>query len=325
MRKKGFILVLSLLIVIVSCGKKGPPVPKIEAERYLITDLKGEVKDGALLLSFSVPKGLIIEGFKVIRKETINGKRGSEKEKYIRMGSKGSYGFYKNRIYFFDSDLTQGSTYTYTVFVYGEGGLNAGHSNPFFIKWRVPPEPVEDLRIEVEDGVVNISWKKEEGYLYNIYRYEKGTYSVFPINEKPIDLPWYRDSSLEKEGVYVYEVRKVKREGDLLWEGEGKGVEVDIRKKVIPPPPYNVIAQKEDDGISIFWEAKRNGNVKSFRIYRFSEGKREVIGEVSVEETRFKDYNFPFGTYVIYAIKSIGHKGEESEDSNMAIVYLEED
>lgn len=318
MRKKSCILILSLAILFSSCGKKGPPSPKSLAPTYAISDLTGEIKDGVLFLSFTVPSQ--IEGFEVIKKcERFTQSR------YIKMDSSGIFTIFKDRIYFMDDELTPENTYTYTVSVYKKGGILYGSSNPFTIKWKDPPGPVEITQTKIDDSVIEISWQKEEGYLYNVYRYEKGSYTIFPLNKKPLDMPYFRDAHPKKEGTYIYEVRKLKKEEGQLWEGFGKPFEVVFKKALILPVPLHVKAEKKGNVIEIRWEIDKKEGIRGFGVYRLAYGKTEKLAEVPPTENIFFDSSFPKTKYVLYFVRSVGHDGKESEDSNIAVVSLMEE
>ncbi|MCX7966750.1 MAG: hypothetical protein N2596_09020, partial [Syntrophorhabdaceae bacterium] len=59
MREKRAILILfsiAIFFTALSCGKKADPIPKGRPIPEDIVDLKGEVKDGVLFLSFTIPK-----------------------------------------------------------------------------------------------------------------------------------------------------------------------------------------------------------------------------------------------------------------------------
>lgn len=309
-----------------SCGKKTSPVPKILSSSHVVNDLSGEVKDGVLFLSFSIRgdelKGKELEGFKVIKEEMGGEKEGKKRERFIRIDSKGVFTTYKGRLYFFDDELIPNLTYTYRVSLYLKDGIVLGSSNQFSIKWKKPPDSVTCIEAKVEEGVVHITWPKEEGFLYNVYRYEKGSYALFPLNEKPIDLSYYRDADIKKEGTYIYEVRKIKKEENFLWEGEGRSTEVTFIHKKVLPVPYNVRAERKKDGIHISWEIEKKEDIKGFKVFRYFNGKQEKIAETRVEDNTFVDIHYPKTRYVLYYVRSVGYTGNESEDSNNAIVHL---
>ncbi|MCX7856595.1 MAG: hypothetical protein N2513_01215 [Deltaproteobacteria bacterium] len=329
MKGKRLILILSLIVSLTTCGKKASPIPKSISPTYVISDLKGDVKDGILFLSFSIPKDrssqIELDGFKIIREEKKEGRKIGEKERDLKIKSSEFVTRYKDRIYFFDEELIPNLTYVYRVYPYTKDGLNIGPSNPFSITWKKPPGTVKGVEIRNVGGIIEIKWEKEEGYFYNVYRYDKGSYSFFPLNEKPIDLSFYRDSTIKKEGTYVYEVRKLRKEENLILEGEGKRIEIVYKPDKFVLPPFNVIAEKKEDAINISWQIEKKDVIKAFRIYRSAQNKLERIGEVTAEHTIFVDREYPKGRYVYYIVRSVSYGGDESEDSNYAIVHIGEE
>ena len=327
LRGKSFICLLSVILLFSgSCGKKGAPLPKIFSPSYVISDLTGEVKDGVLFLSFSLPKDeRKVEGFRVKRVEKRQGEKGSETTRYVRIDSPYEVTLHKGRVFFFDEDLKPGITYVYEVFPSSTGGILLGSSNPFSINWKEPPGYVKVLGIEVEESGVTITWEKEEGYFYNVYRYKKGSYALFPINEKVLDIPFYRDTALPEEALYIYEVRKVRKEGERLIEGEGRPIEVAFFPKKVLPVPCNVRAEKTEEGIHLSWELKSLENVKGVRVYRHLNGKKELLKELPFEENTFIDHSYPKTKILLYSVRSVSYTGRESEDSNFAVVHVGED
>ncbi len=325
MRGKGCIFALSLLFLISSCGKKGPPTPKVLTPSYAINDLRGEVKDGVLFLSFSIPKGELkdeeVEGFEVEKKD----EKGKVERKYVSMEKKGLFTLYKDRIYFFDDQLSVGHTYTYRVLLYLKGGKLFGSSNPFSIKWIDPPGLVSEVETISDGRTVELRWLGEKGYLYNVYRYEKGSYALFPLNEKPLETPFFRDAYILKEGTYIYEVRKIRKEGDLILEGMGKPLEVVFKRKVTLPVPRNVKAEKDESAIKIRWEIEKKEGVRGVVVYRKSSLGTERLCEIPVDQKLYVDLSYPKERHLIYFLRSVSEEGEESEESNNVIVHLKED
>ncbi len=50
-----FVISVFMLLALISCGKKAPPLPKGAPMPETVGDFRGEVKDGVLFLSFIAP------------------------------------------------------------------------------------------------------------------------------------------------------------------------------------------------------------------------------------------------------------------------------
>lgn len=322
---KGCILALSLLFIL-GCGKKGAPQPKLPSPQIVVTDLKGEVRDGILLLSFSLPSNDTskILGFRV-SKEEISASAVNRREWEIEFGSKGKYTVYGRRIFFMDEDLTPGSTYSYVIHLFGPDRGLLGSSNNFKIVWMRPPDPLDTFQIHVGDENVRLTWEEEEGYMYNIYRYERGKYSIFPLNSVPVHFGEYTDWEIPGDGDYVYEVRRVRKEGNILVEGEGRpiGVKVTLRKK--PKSPFSVKAELKDFGIKITWDYACDPRIHGFYVYRVSSRGVEKLNGTPIFLREFLDLSYPHDPYLLYFVRSVDERGIESEDSNSSVVILGEE
>ncbi len=160
MREKRIILILfsiAILFSVLSCGKKGNPVPRGLPIPEDIRDLTGEVKDGVLFLSFSMPRrnkdgsGIKnLEGFKLYK--GCGGCFGAfELLKDIKLDTPYGYTIHGGRLFIFDDDLKKGQTYSYKVVPYTKNITRGGDSNTFTIKWGDLPEPPSGLIIREED------------------------------------------------------------------------------------------------------------------------------------------------------------------------------
>lgn len=323
--RKGCILVLSLLFLF-SCGKKGAPVPKGFSPPLLVNDLKGEVRDGILFLSFSLPPidPKAILGFKVSREESSD-LSVAKKEWEIEFLSTGKFTIVGKTVFFFDDDLTPGKSYSYVVYLYDFNRKILGPSNTYRILWRKPPDKLDSVDVSIAEDHVRIKWKAEEGYMYNVYRYEKGKYSIFPLNPVPFFGDEYLDYGVPGDGDYVYEVRKLKHEGGVLLEGEGRPHTVSVLLKRKPKPPFSVNAELSDLGIRVSWDYPEDPKIHGFYVYRVSGGSVERLNKSPVFTRSFIDSSYPDAPYLLYHVRSVDEKGVESDESNSTVVFFGED
>ena len=254
MRAKKYIVIVSICIVVIllclSCGKKTDPRPMALPIPGGINDLSGEVKDGVLFLSFSVPSKNAdgsevkdLAGFKAYKAcGTCLG--GFEPYRDLNLEEKKGYTLYGGKIYFYDDDLMAGIEYSYRVYPYTKKETRGDGSNIFKVRWQNPPGPVKNLSAKGDDEKAELSWDKEEGFSYNVYRYANGTYPLFPVNKGPLTAASYLDLGLENGKQYTYEVRKVQARDGLLLEGEGAKITATPIDRTPPPRPADVKAEK---------------------------------------------------------------------------------
>ena len=169
--QKKYILIFSCILVLLfsACGKKGDPRPTRLPLAGGISDLSGEVKDGVLFLSFTIPQKNLdgseakdLGGFRVFKScGTCTG--AFESFRNISFEEEKGYTIYRGRLYIYDDDLMNGYEYGYKVYPYTMKGTRGDPSNTFVIKWETPPEPPKSVNAAPNDGRVEVRWVKEEG------------------------------------------------------------------------------------------------------------------------------------------------------------------
>jgi len=333
LKEKRVILILfsiAILFSVLSCGKKGNPIPRGLPIPEEIKDLTGEVKDGVLFLSFSIPKKnkdgseiKNLEGFRMYK--GCGGCFGVfELLKDIKIDSQYGYTIYGGRMFIFDDDLKKGQIYSYKVVPYTKNITRGGDSNIYTIKWDDVPEPPSGFMKREEDEAIELEWKKEDGVLYNIYRRIDNTYPLFPINNKPLAVSKYRDSGLINNKRYMYEIRAVREKDGMLWEGEGSKIEATPRDNVPPGVPMDVKAELRDTSIVLTWRWGTEKDLKGYYIYRINGAVTERLTKEPIRTNTFIDYKLPKGRYLSYYITSIDMNGNESGPSQEQIIMLKD-
>jgi hypothetical protein len=130
------LLLLSTFIlptgVLISCGKKGPPVPPREKPLPAIADLKEQIQDSQLTLTWTVPTVKRVFGFYVYRSKTAV----SEPEckdcpvLFTRVTDIPiTQSVEEEKTFTYTETLEKGYRYIYKVTVYTETGLVSSDSN----------------------------------------------------------------------------------------------------------------------------------------------------------------------------------------------------
>ncbi|MCX5805196.1 MAG: hypothetical protein NT010_03870 [Proteobacteria bacterium] len=334
MKKKKYIVILSISIMVMllfaSCGKKGDPMPKGLPIPGGINDLTGEVKDGMLFLSFSIPSKNIdgseqkdLAGFKIFK--ACGSCMGTfEPFKDLSLDNRKGFLIQDGKVSFYDNELMAGFQYGYKVYPYTKKGTRGDPSNTFTVKWEKTPDPVKDVSLKESDGKVELSWQKEEGFMYNVYRYDDNIYPLFPLNKTPISISYFLDTGLENEKTYAYEVRKVQVKEGIKREGEG--IKISATPKDMSPPavPSLVKAEKKDGGVLITWKENTEEDFAGYNIFRISSGKAEKLNDEPLEENMYFDKNIPDNRYISYYVTSLDETGNESEPSREVIIIVKE-
>jgi fibronectin type 3 domain-containing protein len=334
LREKKYIAALSLCVVVIllcfSCGKKADPRPIVLPLPGGIHDLSGEVKDGVLFLSFSVPtknsdgsEVKDLAGFKVYKAcGTCLG--GFEQYRDLVLEEKKGYTLYGGKTYFYDDDLLAGFEYSYRIYPYTKKGTRGDGSNIIKVLWQNPPGPVKGLSAKGSDEKVELSWDKEEGFSYNVYRYENGVYPLFPVNKGPVTADSFLDPGLENDKQYTYEVRKVQTKGGMLREGEGTKVTATPVDRTPPARPSEMKAEKVEGGVMLTWKKNNEKDLAGYNIYRISTGKPERLNSDLLKENSYLDRAIPDMRYLSYYVTALDRAGSESEASREVVVIVNE-
>ena len=251
MKRSIFVVSMIMLVSLVSCGKKAPPLPKGVAAAIAVSDFRGEVRDGVLFLSFVMPQGKVdstepkgLAGFKVLRSCTGCG-GGLEPWKEIRLTDKTGYTIHNGRLYFYDDDLKEGQDYVYQVIPYTDKGMAGASSNTYSIKWERTPKPPKGVSAKEDDRRVDLSWNEEQGLFYNVYRFDDDTYPIEPLNKLILSMTLFTDRTVQNGKRYKYEVRSVRLAGTMRWEGEGTAVEALPEDKTASGSPQQPESRQE--------------------------------------------------------------------------------
>ncbi|MBP1750617.1 MAG: Fibronectin type domain protein [Deltaproteobacteria bacterium] len=316
-----------------ACGKKGPPVPIAVVRAGVITDLKAEEKDGVIFLSFTPPariepakkddKGSVeVTAFKVV-KGCGTCLADLQPFRTIVLEEKKGYTIAGNRLYLYDDDVMDKSEYAYRIYPVTVRGTQGEASNTAVITWKQPPGPPGPLKVEEADSRIEISWPKQEGYLYNVYRWDNGLYPVMPLNPRPIPTPLYMDGALTNGKTYTYEVRQV-RASDPGVEGEGSKIDATPKDTTPPAPPMLVKAEKKGNAIMITWEAGTEKDLAGYNVYRIMGSKPVKVNTSPVKENKYTDTHAPDFRFIAYHVTAVDTAGNESGPSQEAIVMLKE-
>lgn len=324
-------LSIGILCLIISCGKKGDPLPKGLPVPGGIGDLSGEVRDGVLFLSFTMPTKnkdgsdiVDLGGFRVMKScSNCNAAFGTLKE--IRLDDTSGFTIQGTRLYVYDDDLATGYRYAYKVHPVTEKGTAGDASNVFLIQWQEPPpKPAGPVSVKVNDGAVELSWQQDEGYSYNVYRHDENMYPLFPANKELLAQPFFVDTGLKNGQKYLYEIRKVKEKGGLRWEGEGLKVEATPRDLTPPSVPMGAKAEKRGNAARVSWTASEGKDLAGYHVYRLIAGKAQRLTKVPVRETFYVDHDIAPYRYLSYYVTSVDLSGNESEPSTESVVVLKE-
>ena len=336
------IIMLTAILVLSGCGKKGPPVPWETVVPKRIVDLEAIPREERLLLEWTSPKEntdksplIDLAKFQILRSEgtLIAGDcRGcGEKIKMIyemKLDGKEEIGGKKMSIFFEDHEARK--VYVYQVVSINRRGYPSSPSNPVWVYWDYPPQSPRMVSGERGDKRVDLYWDPVEGATgYNIYRRgEEEEFSLRPLNREPLTVPQYTDLSVENEKRYTYSVRAVRQVVKTDVEGKGSlGVPVTPTDLIPPSAPLGLMAIPLKSGIELNWRRNREPDLLGYYVYRRRPGEKEFkkLNETPLEKEVYLDTHVELEQDYEYAVTAVDNsvrKNESPFSEEVRVKYL---
>jgi fibronectin type 3 domain-containing protein len=336
------ILLITFLMVVSGCAKKGPPVPWESVVPKRIVDLVATPREGRLLLGWTAPKENTdksvltdLAGFKILRSEgVLIGEEckgcGEKKTVVHEMKWDNKEEEKKKRVAILFEDLEAKKVYIYQVVSTNQRGYPSAPSNPVTVYWDYPPQAPSMVSGDRGDKRVELYWESVEGATgYNVYRrLEEGEFSNRPLNREPLTTAHFSDLNVENEKKYIYSVRAVRRVVKTDVEGKGSlGVPVTPTDLIAPVAPVGLVAIPLQDGIELNWRRNREPDLLGYNVYRRKPEEREFkrLNESPLTpETYFdkdvvlqQDYE-----YVVTAVDSSTRRNESPQSEEVRVKYL---
>jgi len=150
MMQKTVLIGLVVIILTAGCGVKTALTPPDVLVAKAIANLQGSVKEGSLVLTWSVPQAnkdgsrpADVVRFRVLRREELKGCLECPGEFKVRaeLDLRSPQGYLRedNTITWQDKDLKEGVSYIYRVVSVNHWGYQSAPSNDFVITWGAAP------------------------------------------------------------------------------------------------------------------------------------------------------------------------------------------
>lgn len=208
-----------------------------------------------------------------------------------------------------DFDVAIGTTYYYSIASFN-GYLQSNISNTISIIPTNRPGKIDNITLEVGDGVVTLRWNppKDTGGLtiksYNIQRWASGggPFQTFTVPEEV-----YTDQEVLNGRTYHYAISPINDVGagdpfESAWVTPGR----------TPGPPISFALEGSTDKVTLTWSAPvENGgtDVISYVVYR-GESSNVLIPIAKVNGTWYIDHDVKKGFNYYYKIAAINGRGE---------------
>ncbi len=327
-----FLLMLAMvLLVLVGCGKKGPPVPLGTVVPKRIVDLQASVREGRVLLEWTAPREntdktplVDLKEFTVFRSEgslVDDSCRGCGERKTVvgQLQVTGEEAKGKKFHLLFEGHEPK-KVYVYEVVSINRKGHAGSPSNPVLVYWDYPPEPPSTVSAERGDRRVDLHWEAVLGAMgYDVYRAEEGQeFSIQPLNREPLAENRYTDLGVENEKRYVYSIRSVRRVVKTDVEGRGSpGISIAVTDLVPPSSPSGLVAVPVQNGIELRWNQNPESDLLGYFIYRRRIGEKdfERLNDDPLKNDMYLDTTVQMNQEYEYALTAVDHSVGRNESA----------
>lgn len=339
----GVMGMLVLIVGLYGCGVKTRPLPPQQVMPKPISDLRYELSEKGVTLSWSYPN------------ETVNGSDLEEIasfdlyravvpiEKYCKNcpipfgepvevpgGVLPDSG--KKTARYESSLLRPGHIFFFKVRSRTGGWSQSRDSNIISFTWHTPPQAPKGLVSQPGDSEIRLSWQPVTQLIdgttlavpveYQVFR-SRGGGAFAPLGS-PVAATGFVDTRVANGKKYFYKVQAVSiHEKSRVAGGKTEAVAAVPVDRTPPAPPRGVTAVRTADGIKIIWDESPERDLKGYRIYRRTDlsAKPVKIGEVNVPYTMFVDKKPPAGAVrFFYSVTTFdrARPANESERSREA-------
>jgi hypothetical protein len=349
------IVVVPLLLGVVNCGKRRPPLPPVERVQQRTEALSGVQRGNQILLSWPAPKRNAPDGsVQSIRRVDVY--RLAEKPRAPLGLTEEDFGTRSTLIGSVDYDqikkATDVLTYTdtlefagvparlrYAVRYVNNSGQRAAFSNFLVIEpaARIAQAPTQIEPARVSEDAITISWKPPAANIdgstpvnllgYNIYRMEEDENEISerPINGSPVSGTEYSDRNFNFGETYRYVMRAVSlgTEGAQVESLNSNSITVTPLDKFPPSAPTSITAAAAPGRLSLFFAANPEADIAGYNIYRSTDPNlpREQWIKLNSElhtRTTFQDEKVEAGKQYYYYLTAVDKAGNVSPPSEVA-------
>jgi hypothetical protein len=355
MVRPGFLpLFLSGLMVLASCGKKGPIEPPLVRVPQTVERLALVQRGATLLLSWTNPSAYIdgnpLSGLAEVEiwmvKEDRKAEGGAKsmsaqafesKAKLLVQLSQDQFAALRSTGAQTGADLTYSyalaeedfgrKVLTFSLRVKDLKERASAFAAPVSFEAVTPPAPPKNLRAEVFREHIRLSWDdieqddevatsaKTTGY--NVYRSEEGI-AASRLNASLLKTTEFRDEDFSFGRTYRYFVRAVLESAPQVESDNSETAEITAKDIFPPAPPSGVTAIEGSGFIALSWEAGRESDLAGYRVWRRVAGETDYVLVAGLPGTgsSYSDSKVEKGRKYEYAITALDSAGNESMKSD---------
>jgi len=292
---------VGVAILILACGKKGPPIPPERRLPTAVRDLSVEVQGRQATLTWTNPKERAdktplrdLSAIHIFRREEPpgvesrpavgDGQRviGFERIAVIELKKEGPEVRVEGRRgQFVDgSGLETGRRYAYVVTAVDADRRASPPSNRIAVNLLAAPMAPINVRAEAGDGRIRLAWqphgRNEDGSPvvgplgYHVFRTTSpDAPRGRPLSPEPLTNPEFLDLAVENETTYYYTVRAIHSEAGSQIQSRDSSVVAAKPEDTTPPaPPRNLVAVPTAGGVRLAWEPSPDADVGGYLVHR---------------------------------------------------------
>jgi hypothetical protein len=343
------IIIAFSALVVVGCGRVGPPLPPIKYKALVPEMLQARQRGTNLVLTWPKPGVIAMQNSKVSRAEILRRDETTDtplrlpEEKFLEearvigtIPSKDITDAEANILFFTDTLPTSPSPalrYRYAIRYTNFSGVSLPLSNYVLIEPTASiAKAPEKISTELTQEAIKLSWSAPVANLdqsqpatilgYNIYRRSKdGGFSDQPINNGLITATNFEDRQFKFGNNYVYIVRSVSPGKNTSIESpDSEEISIKPKDTFAPVAPSNVTGAAAAGLVSLFWPANTEKDLRGYFVYRAekkdsprSEWTKLTQGTIST--TTFRDDRAQVGKAYVYFITAVDISNNESPSS----------
>ncbi|MBU0681902.1 MAG: hypothetical protein KKD73_10835 [Proteobacteria bacterium] len=285
MKRLSALVIIGSLLLFVGCGRKTPAIPPQAVIAAAITDLRSQLDDRAVTLTWTYPRlsenGARIENIRtfMVYKAQIPAVDycsgcpviyDHEFEVNARLLEPG------DKVTFRDTELEAGNFYVYMVRANSGWRILSKDSNRIAFARQQPLLAPQDVQVDIGDSSLTLSWSPVKtradgspvtGLQYQVYRSQDNT------SFRPLGLPApglsYIDPAVSNGRTYFYQIRAVLAAGDIMTLGSASKTAIGVPVDMTPPePPTNLNTVVRPEGLQLHWRASAAADIAGYYIYR---------------------------------------------------------
>ena len=335
---------LVLLAVLGGCGFKTLPVAPQDVVPVAISDLRYDLSEQGVTLSWSYPVETItgqpiteLDSFVVYRAVVPEDSYCENcpipygKPIVIPAGSLPGEG--KKTATYEATLLRPGNLYFFQVRSKTGWLAESEPSNLVSFVWKVPPQAPAGLTATLKDSGVKLTWQPvttrvddtpvSQPVRYKVSRSVEGG-SFAPIGQQIADNS-YIDKDVQNSRTYFYRVQAFTvHDQGLVGGGLSESVSATPVDRTPPAVPTNVKAVRTSKGVKVFWNEVKTADLGGYRVYRrLPGGKRVLLQNVDLPYTLFEDRKIPAGAgQGFYSVSSFDKSKPANESRRSSEVMI---